>query len=82
MLKLFFSLLTITLALAAAFIMVSAYTGITGRDYLALTVPWWHLLLHIAVALSALATSMTGVTMILDWRSKRVKLAGHPPQEA
>lgn len=81
MIRSFVIQLIITLALAAMLVTVSINMGITGKNYLDLTVPWWHVVLHVAVLMAAFVTSLTGVTMWIDWRSRRVS-THNPPQQA
>lgn len=73
-------LLMITLASAILWVVTGINMQITGQSYLDLTAPWWHIALHVLWFLSALATSMVGVSAWLNWRS-RGKLTHNPPQQ-
>ena len=74
----FIVLLILTLVLTAVWGVTSVTMQISGQDYLHLTAPWWHVALHIAWFLTGSAASLLGVSMLLDWHSRR-KLANHPP---
>ena len=76
----FLTLLILTLVLAGIWLVTAATLQISGQDYLHLTMPWWHLLLHVAWLATGLATSMLGVILVLD-RQSRDKLTSSPPQQ-
>ncbi len=75
----FIVLLTLTLILAAIWVVTAITMQISGQAYLNLTAPWWHVALHVAWFVTGLATSLVGVAMILDRQSRR-KLTHNPPQ--
>ena len=77
----FIALLILTLALSAAWLATGVTMQISGQDYLHLTAPWWHVILHIAWFLTGSGASLLGVSMLIDRNSRR-KLAKHPPQGA
>ena len=64
-------LLLITLILAGLWLVTGVTEQISPQAYLSFTVPWWHITLHVGWFIAALATSMFGVSMLIDWRSRR-----------
>lgn len=76
----FMILLTQTLILSGLWLVTGVTAQVSPRSYLDLSAPWWHMALHVAWFATGLATSLIGVSMILDWQSKQKELASKPPQ--